>query len=217
MDQKRLADSELANAVADLLEGGPLEKAEWERSLHELEDPHGEEVYRNLFFILANLDFSPGEAESHWQGLLETWDEVNQILGQPIDIRVAILHYFLEIDRKLKNPTIVEMRILREVKESAILDGLTHVYNYRYFRDRIDHEVKREERSALSVSLLMIDVDHFKAFNDYNGHLHGNVALQELAALMKSVVRDIDVVTRYGGEEFAVILCGTRKGHALLG
>ena len=76
----------------------------------------GQEVYRNLFFILANLDFSPGEATSHWQGLLETWDDVNQILGQPIDIRVAVLHYFLEIDRKLKNPTIVEMRILREVK-----------------------------------------------------------------------------------------------------
>ena len=108
------------------------------------------------------------------------------------------------------------MKILREVKESAILDGLTHVYNYRYFRDRIEHEVKREERSALSVSLLMVDVDHFKVFNDCNGHLMGNVALQELAALMKSVVRDTDVVTRYGGEEFAVILCGTIKGGALL-
>ncbi|MEE9582837.1 MAG: diguanylate cyclase [Acidimicrobiia bacterium] len=216
MDQKRVADSELANAVVDLFEGDLLEKTEWERSLQKLENRHGEEVYRSFFFILTNLDFSPGEAESHWQGLLETWDEVNQILGQPIDIRVAVLHYFLEIDRKLKNPTIVEMRILREVRQSAILDGLTHVYNYRYFRDRIDHEVKREERSALSVSLLMIDVDHFKAFNDCNGHLHGNVALQELAALMSSVVRDTDVVTRYGGEEFAVILCGTRKGGALL-
>jgi diguanylate cyclase (GGDEF)-like protein len=216
MDQKRVADSELANAVVDLLEGGPLEKAEWERSLQKLEGRHGEEVYRDFFFILANLDFAPGEAESHWQGLLETWDEVNQILGQPIDIRVAVLHYFLEIDRKLKNPTIVEMTILREVRQSAILDGLTHVYNYRYFCDRIDHEVKREERSTLSVSLLMIDVDHFKAFNDCNGHLHGNVALQELAALMSSVVRDTDVVTRYGGEEFAVILCETRKGGALL-
>ena len=151
MDEKRIADSELANAVVDLLEGEVLEKVEWERRLHKLEGLHGEEAYRSLFFILANLEFSTGEAESHWQGLLETWAEVNQILGQPIDIRVAILHYFLEIDRKLKNPTIVEMRILREVKEFAILDGLTHVYNYRYFRDRIDHEVKREVRSALSV------------------------------------------------------------------
>jgi diguanylate cyclase (GGDEF)-like protein len=216
MDQKHIADSGLAKAVIDLLERGSIEKAEWERSLHQLEGRHGEEVYRNLFFILANLDFSPGEAESHWQGLLETWDEVNQSVGRPIDIRVAVLHYFLEIDRKLQNPTIVEMKILREVKESAILDGLTHVYNYRYFRDRIEHEVKREERSALSVSLLMVDVDHFKVFNDCNGHLMGNVALQELAALMTSVVRETDVVTRYGGEEFAVILCGTIKGGALL-
>jgi diguanylate cyclase (GGDEF)-like protein len=216
MDQKRVADSGLTKAVVDLLEAGPLEKAEWERSIHQLEGRHGEEAYRNLFFILANLDFSPGEAASHWQGLLETWDEVNQSVGRPIDIRVAVLHYFLEIDRKLKNPTIVEMRILREAQESAILDGLTHVYNYRYFRDRIEHEVKREERSALRVSLLMIDVDHFKVFNDCNGHLMGNVALQELAALMSSVVRETDVVTRYGGEEFAVILCGTKKGGALL-
>jgi diguanylate cyclase (GGDEF)-like protein len=216
MDKKRIADSGLTKAVIELLEEGPLEKAEWERRLHQLEGEHGEEAYRVLFFVLANLDFSVGEAESHWQGLLETWDAVSQGVGQPVDIRVACLHYFLEIDRKLKNPTIVEMKILREVKESAILDGLTHVYNYRYFRDRIEHEVKREERSALSVSLLMIDVDHFKVFNDCNGHLMGNVALQEMAALMKSVVRDTDVVTRYGGEEFAVILCGTIKGGALL-
>jgi diguanylate cyclase (GGDEF)-like protein len=216
MDKKRIADSGLTKAVIELLEEGPLEKAEWERRLHQLEGEHGEEAYRVLFFVLANLDFSVGEAESHWQGLLETWHAVSQGVGQPVDIRVACLHYFLEIDRKLKNPTIVEMKILREVKESAILDGLTHVYNYRYFRDRIEHEVKREERSALSVSLLMIDVDHFKVFNDCNGHLMGNVALQEMAALMKSVVRDTDVVTRYGGEEFAVILCGTIKGGALL-
>jgi diguanylate cyclase (GGDEF)-like protein len=216
MDKKRIADSGLTKAVIELLEEGPLEKADWERRLHQLEGEHGEEAYRVLFFVLANLDFSVGEAESHWQGLLETWHAVSQGVGQPVDIRVACLHYFLEIDRKLKNPTIVEMKILREVKESAILDGLTHVYNYRYFRDRIEHEVKREERSALSVSLLMIDVDHFKVFNDCNGHLMGNVALQEMAALMKSVVRDTDVVTRYGGEEFAVILCGTIKGGALL-
>ncbi|MGB6363549.1 MAG: diguanylate cyclase [Thermoanaerobaculia bacterium] len=216
MDQKRVADPDLTRAVVELLEGGALEKAEWERHIHELEGRHGEEVYRHLFYILANLDFPPEESVSHWQGLLETWDEVNQGVPRAIDIRVAVLHYFLEIDRKLKNPTIVEMKILREVKESAILDGLTHVYNYRYFRDRIDHEVKREERSALSVSLLMIDIDHFKVFNDCNGHLMGNVALQELAVLMSSVVRETDVVTRYGGEEFAVILCGTKKGGALL-
>jgi diguanylate cyclase (GGDEF)-like protein len=216
MDQKRVADPSLTKAIVELLEAGALEKAEWERGLHKLEGEHGEETYRTLFFVLANLDFSLDEAVSHWQGLLETWDEVSQGVAQPIDIRVAVLHYFLEIDRKLQNPTIVEMKILREVKESAILDGLTNVYNYRYFRDRIEHEVKREERSALSVSLLMVDVDHFKVFNDCNGHLMGNVALQELAALMKSVVRDTDVVTRYGGEEFAVILCGTIKGGALL-
>ena len=216
MDQKRVADPALTKAVVELLEGAALEKVEWERHVQELEGQHGDEVYRHLFFILANLDFSLEESITHWQGLLETWEEVNQGVPQPIDIRVAVLHYFLEIDRKLNNPTIVEMKILREVKESAILDGLTHVYNYRYFRDRIEHEVRREERSALSVSLLMIDIDHFKVFNDCNGHLQGNVALQELAELMKSVVRETDVVTRYGGEEFAVILCGTKKGGALL-
>ncbi|TNF76358.1 MAG: GGDEF domain-containing protein, partial [Acidobacteria bacterium] len=216
MDQKRVADPALTKAVVELLEGAALEKVEWERHVQELEGQHGDEVYRHLFFILANLDFSLEESITHWQGLLETWEEVNQGVPRPIDIRVAVLHYFLEIDRKLNNPTIVEMKILREVKESAILDGLTHVYNYRYFRDRIEHEVRREERSALSVSLLMIDIDHFKVFNDCNGHLQGNVALQELAELMKSVVRETDVVTRYGGEEFAVILCGTKKGGALL-
>ncbi|MGB6854406.1 MAG: hypothetical protein WBG49_17620, partial [Thermoanaerobaculia bacterium] len=67
MDQKRVADPDLTRAVVELLEGGALDKAEWERHVNELEDRHGEEIYRHLFYILANLDFPPEESVSHWQ------------------------------------------------------------------------------------------------------------------------------------------------------
>jgi hypothetical protein len=72
MDQKRVADPALTKAVVELLEGAALEKVEWQRHVQGLEGQHEEEVYRHLFLILANLEFSFEESITHWQGLLES-------------------------------------------------------------------------------------------------------------------------------------------------
>jgi diguanylate cyclase (GGDEF)-like protein len=88
----------------------------------------------------------------------------------------------------------------------AITDPVTQIHNHRYFQERFREEFRRAERHGRPLSLIMIDVDHFKAFNDKFGHPEGDRALQEIAQSLKVATRDIDTVCRYGGEEFALIL-----------
>jgi diguanylate cyclase (GGDEF)-like protein len=88
----------------------------------------------------------------------------------------------------------------------SITDGLTEIYNYRYFCQRLDRELSRAKRYSHTLGLLIIDIDHFKMFNDRYGHLLGDDVLRSVAAIIKSKTRDVDVVARYGGEEFSVIL-----------
>jgi diguanylate cyclase (GGDEF)-like protein len=92
----------------------------------------------------------------------------------------------------------------------AITDGLTDVYNHRYFYERLAQEVARAVRYELPLSLLMLDIDDFKLFNDQFGHRAGDDALRDLASLLNGQTRqNVDLVARYGGEEFAIILPST--------
>ncbi|MDI6689394.1 MAG: GGDEF domain-containing protein [Actinomycetota bacterium] len=93
----------------------------------------------------------------------------------------------------------------------SIHDKLTGLYNYSYFIDRLNEEVKRADRFGMPLSLIMIDIDHFKEFNDTFGHVKGNKLLNRLAKIIRRRLRDIDIVARYGGEEFAVLLPGVAK------
>ena len=89
---------------------------------------------------------------------------------------------------------------------SALRDPLTRLFNKRYFLDRLDSELKFARRHEASVSLLMLDLDHFKKVNDTHGHLAGDAVLINLAGILTKAVRNEDVVARFGGEEIAVIL-----------
>jgi PleD family two-component response regulator len=101
-------------------------------------------------------------------------------------------------------------RLYKRVQDQAITDGLTGLYNHRYFYDRLDHEIARARRYGTPVSLLMIDLDDFKAFNDRHGHLAGDAVLRGMAGVLQSELRqNLDIAARYGGEEFAVILPNT--------
>jgi diguanylate cyclase (GGDEF)-like protein len=92
----------------------------------------------------------------------------------------------------------------------VITDGLTDLFNHRHFYDRLTQEAVRAARYGLPLSLLMIDIDDFKRYNDQFGHRAGDAVLRDLAVLLKEQTRQqIDVVARYGGEEFAVILPST--------
>ncbi len=104
------------------------------------------------------------------------------------------------------------------LKEMAVTDSLTGIYNYKGLRDFMKREFQRARRYNKTLSLIMIDVDNFKTINDSHGHQAGDYVLRDLAGCLKSSVRGADIVSRYGGDEFAILLpeTDTRKAKVLV-
>jgi len=121
----------------------------------------------------------------------------------------------LGIYRNITQQKEIERQLLDahyEMANIAVTDELTGLYNFRYFRQRLNEEVAKAFNSKLS--LLIIDADYFKAYNDLYGHPAGDQVLKQLAQIIKQNIRETDLVARYGGEEFTVILPGMGKENA---
>jgi len=103
----------------------------------------------------------------------------------------------------------------RELEEAAIRDQLTGLFNRRQLMEALEGEVARSQRSSEPFAVAILDIDHFKTYNDRNGHLLGDECLQLLAKILQASTRRADTVARYGGEEFVVVLPGVGQGGAL--
>lgn len=104
--------------------------------------------------------------------------------------------------------------LFQHTKELSITDDLTGLYNRRYFNQRFEREVLRARRYNRPLTVVMVDIDYFKHYNDINGHLLGDEILKKVATLLESNLRKADIVARYGGEEFVIILPEIDKQQA---
>ena len=103
---------------------------------------------------------------------------------------------------------------IEELKLKSVTDGLTNLYNQRHFIEILKREIYRATRYKIPLSLIMADIDEFKAINDFYGHLAGDYSLKTIATRLKNTIRESDYLFRYGGEEFAVILPSTSSFEA---
>jgi diguanylate cyclase (GGDEF)-like protein len=117
--------------------------------------------------------------------------------------------YWLQVER-VRSLT----RLVSKTHQRAITDPLTGLYNFGFFRERLSIEVDRAAQTGDLVSLVLFDIDHFKNYNDNNGHEEGNVALTAVSDTIKATGRRGDIVARYGGEEFVALLYGATRAEA---
>ncbi len=134
--------------------------------------------------------------------LIEREDELGSLgkafntMADSIEDKMDTLEKHMDIVTKAKN----------QIEKLAITDELTGLYNRRHLFDRLTSEISRANRKGESLSFILIDIDHFKNFNDTYGHQVGDIVLYEVAQIVKQCSREMDIVARYGGEEIAIIL-----------
>ena len=159
--------------------------------------------------ILEEIDFKsliaiPMISHNKMMGLMRL-DSKESDAYNPDDLRL------LDIIGDLGAVALHNNILYKRTTELAIRDGLTQLFVHRYFMERLNNEVQRALKKGHHLSVLMIDIDHFKEYNDKYGHIAGDILLKHLTHIFTSKINMGDIAARYGGEEFALILFGSDK------
>ena len=210
------SSKDIETAVLSVLRTGNLQSPQAMERVARLGEKYGARFFEDLLWGLAHLRFDAQAARRHWDRIVELRDSLSSRLHTPVDARIALVQYLLEVNRKLKNPTIIELQLFQATQASAYRDELTGLYNLRYLREHLAREIARVERYDTSVSIVLFDLDNFKALNDRYGHETGNRTLAAVGQIFATSLRKVDVAARYGGEEFVVVLSGLSKSKALI-
>ncbi len=183
--------------------------------VREIRRSHAQTLHSDIIYALSNLRFDEETARRKWLSILQHKYVVSEKLGRNIGIRVAMLDYFHNITRELKSVTMIEVTKLEETTRDSITDWLTGAFLKGHFRELAAAELDRSARNQLTCSLLFLDIDWFKKYNDIHGHLQGDILLKLLSNYIADLIRPYDIMGRYGGEEFVVLFPETNTEQAM--
>lgn len=163
-------------------------------------------VYSSIFGILCDLQIEGTEAKMHFDNICSHRKKMEQLLGREVGFRVGMLDYFMNTKQKLQNPKMIELEAYQKRVRLVDIDELTGLYNRRFLERYIQSEIQRSKRYGFKFSVMFLDLDDFKKINDTFGHHAGDSVLKAFAAVISRLSRTEDVVVRYGGEEFVIII-----------
>lgn len=173
--------------------------------------------------ILEQVHIKVKEAGAYFDLKIKSTKSIQEIL-QEANIRLSLINLdYEQMNKQLILAKIHLENLTKELEEKnkildnlANLDGLTGVYNHRYFQNVLEQECNRAIRNNSSLSILLVDIDHFKKVNDTYGHQVGDFVLSEFSKTILKNIRQYDVLARYGGEEFVVVLPETNSNEACI-
>ena len=160
----------------------------------------------------CSLIVVPIEIENNYWGAIKGYSTDPKELFDDYDLRL------LSILASLIGLILNNAMMFKKVESLAITDGLTGLYTRTHFIERLQEEIERAKTTAVPITIAIIDIDYFKKVNDTYGHLAGDTFLKQLSNILRRRFRTVDVLSRYGGEEFAVLMCYTNinEGYKIL-
>ncbi len=200
--------------IIDVIAGDAPPTEEIQYIIDKISEEKRGTFYSDILYSLTSERFPEKEAKELWQEILRHKYVVSETLKRNIGVRVAALDYLENIKKIIQSPKIIDETEFRNTLKFAEIDSLTGLLNRRAFIRTLIEEINYANKNSQRLSLMMIDLDGFKSLNDREGHQAGDLILQEFALLLRSNLRKVDIVGRYGGDEFVAILPRTDKYEA---
>ena len=176
--------NDLRQTIIDSLDSYAVENFDIREAVQNIAATAGEETYPILLNVLSHLDFDTQDAKANWEQILEHQIMLESKLERPVKLITAMCDYFSTISKDLQNPTMIELQALEETKKISRTDGLTGLFNRRFFDEALDREINRAIRNDGNFTLIFFDLDNFKKLNDTWGHLAGDLTLKRVAEIL---------------------------------
>jgi phosphotransferase system enzyme I (PtsI) len=183
--------------------------------LDKLKNELGDKFYIEILYFLTHTLIKSGlQAKRIFNEIIKHRTNLNKQLNRNIGIQVAILDYSRNINRTLKDPTIIEESKIEKIAQLSVTDKMTRTYDKASLLRDLDKEIEKTRRYGTKFSLLMMDLDNLKIINDKFGHITGDKVLKLLCKIIMRNIRKSDTLYRFGGDEFLVLIPMSTQSYA---